>query len=33
MVAPVNALVTGDAPLLAPGDLYRATFTVTIATP
>jgi aldose 1-epimerase len=33
MVAPVNGLVTGDAPLLAPGDRYRATFTVTIATP
>jgi galactose mutarotase-like enzyme len=33
MVAPVNALVTGDAPLLAPGDQYRAAFTVTIATP
>jgi galactose mutarotase-like enzyme len=32
MVAPVNALVTGRAPLVEPGDLYRATFTVTITT-
>ena len=28
MVAPTNALVTGSAPLVAPGDVYRATFSL-----
>ncbi len=32
MVAPVNALVTGDAPLVEPGGRYRATWTVTVTT-
>jgi aldose 1-epimerase len=32
MVATVNALATGNAPLVAPGDLYRASWTVTITT-
>ena len=32
MTAPTNALVAGgpDLPLLAPGDAYRATFSITV---
>jgi aldose 1-epimerase len=30
MTAPTNALVSGDAPLLAPGDEYRAAFSIRV---
>jgi galactose mutarotase-like enzyme len=30
MVAPTNALVAGSAPLVAPGDAYRATFSLVL---
>ncbi len=30
MVAPTNALVDGSAPLVAPGDTYRATFSLVV---
>lgn len=30
MTAPTNALVTGDHPVVAPGDTFRATFTASV---
>jgi galactose mutarotase-like enzyme len=30
MVAPTNALVTGSAPLVPPGESYRARFTLAV---
>ena len=32
MTAPANALVSGEYPTVTPGDSYRASFEVTVAT-
>ena len=33
MAAPTDALVDGTAPLVEPGDRYRAEFTITVTGP